>query len=162
MMKSNFTTYLLSALFSLLFIFAGTGYNIVKYCCNTCASEGIEFIAHHACNEIHQHAHHSCCSSKHNHKFDFEDLHLVNTTQHNNINADGSCEINRIQVDNFSFSENNIIPDAVTSLAFVSAFIAVIYNPSYEVISNGFYNQPPDYSLPDGRDILTNKSVLII
>lgn len=161
MVRIKFFTYLLSALFSFLFIFAGTGYNIIKYCCNSCATEGIEFIAHHSCNEIHHDSSHSCCTSEHNH-IDFGKLHLSDGIHKGEECSGESCEINRVHVDNFSLSEDTDVPEAQAVFTFLDAFVASSYSLTIGVDSNYSYFYPPDFSLPDGRDILSFKSVLVI
>lgn len=36
---------------------AGAGYNVVNYCCQPCAEEGIEAVATKSCSDVHQHTH---------------------------------------------------------------------------------------------------------
>lgn len=50
---------------STFFLLAGTGYNAVHYCCDTCRAAGIEHVAEESCEAIHHHEHHhhdgNCC-----------------------------------------------------------------------------------------------------
>ena len=54
-----------SLLLGLYFLLAGTGFNIVNYCCDSCESKGIEYIAKHSCEEVHHHK--SDCCESHSH-----------------------------------------------------------------------------------------------
>jgi len=160
-MKSRFVTYLISVLFAILFVFTGTGYNIVNYCCNDCANKGIEYIVHHSCVSVHHEQESSCCDSgehKHNHE-----LPALSVSGDNEICVhEHCCEIKRVHVDDFSVSERLV--QTVFSFDFVfTAFPErTIYNPFDKFLANYSVNPPPDLSLPDGREILVNKAVLII
>jgi len=51
--------YLFTILSAAYFLLVGTGYNVVNYCCQTCANEGIEAVATSSCNAVHHHSHSS-------------------------------------------------------------------------------------------------------
>lgn len=161
MIRPKLITYLLSGLFAFLFVFAGTGYNIVNYCCNNCVGKGIDYIAHHSCVSVHHEQESSCCDSgehKHNHEFP-----ALSVSGDNQICAhEQSCEVKRVHVDNFSVTERLV--QTVFSFDFVFTAIPerTIYNPFDKYLANYSANPPPDLSLPDGREILANKAVLII
>lgn len=54
------TTYLL-----IFFLLAGTGINMVHYCCDECRHAGLEHIVEHKCDAIHHHDHHHDCTCHH-------------------------------------------------------------------------------------------------
>lgn len=40
-------------LLAVCFVWAGSGVNYVRYCCNDCRQAGIEHVLHHACDDVH-------------------------------------------------------------------------------------------------------------
>jgi len=53
----------------LFFLMAGTGYNAIHYCCDTCRAAGIVHVEEESCDAIHHHDHHHCCGdcAEHHH-----------------------------------------------------------------------------------------------
>lgn len=49
MIKAGFKYFVVSTL-SVLFLYASCGYNLAKYCCNTCEAEGIESLINEPCH----------------------------------------------------------------------------------------------------------------
>lgn len=148
--------YLFSILSAFYFVFAGTGYNIVDYCCDDCASEGIDFVAHHSCATVHHEKSHDCCDF-YNEKYANDHKAHFQTSSHAN-----SCQIVRVQLDDYSVSEkiantNNTSEDLFVGYAEDITIGHDIYNHVYQA----FYS-PPDLPASSGREILANKSVLII
>ena len=161
MKKPKLITYLFSGFFSLLFVFAGTGFNIVNYCCNGCASKGIDYIAHHSCISVHQAKKSSCCDfDKHQHNHQFPTLTVIGENEI--CSHEHSCEVKRVHVDDFSLTER--LAHNIFNFDFI--FIAIpertIYNPFDKYLVHYSPNPPPDFALPDGRGILVNKAVFII
>ena len=62
-MKTPLTHIIISILLSCIFLFAGSGFNLISYCCNTCAEAGIEKVAEMSCECIHHH--HDADGSEH-------------------------------------------------------------------------------------------------
>lgn len=52
-MKAVFLKYIFVYFSVAYFLFMGTGYNVVNYCCQLCASEGIETVATSTCSTVH-------------------------------------------------------------------------------------------------------------
>jgi len=52
---SKYLKYLLIYFFASYFLMAGAGYNVVNYCCQTCANEGIEAVSTSSCFAVHHH-----------------------------------------------------------------------------------------------------------
>jgi len=161
MRKFNFITYLISAVFATIFVFAATGYNIINYCCSHCEDKGIDFIAHHSCLSVHHEDVAPCCSdtqTQHvNHFGMLADISTVNQCGHDN-----SCEVNRIHVDDFSVAERMVLAAFNFDLTNIGVVERQIYNSLDKFFVKYTANPPPDFSLPDGREILANKAVLII
>jgi len=160
-MKQNSLKYQFTALLAALyFIVAGIGHNVVDYCCSSCETVGIEFIAHHSCSEAHHadssksndnHVHDTCCST------DFSTSNTVNACP-----IEGKCELTRFQLDTF-YSLTTAIQLQVPVLEIDSAeppFISFSYcNYLAEKI---LYYPPPESDVLSGRSILSLKSVLVI
>lgn len=156
-MIGNSIKYLFSVLSAIYFIVAGTGYNIINYCCDDCAREGIEFVAHHSCSTVHHEHHHDCCDNQN--ETAVEDSYQAHFQTHSHGNG---CQIIRVQLDDFSVIDKivayNLLPDNL----FInnSSDIFAVHNITASA-THSFYS-PPDIPLLSGRDILVNKSVLII
>jgi hypothetical protein len=73
-----------------------------------------------------------------------------------------SCDVKRVQVDNFSVSERPIQTSYDFDFVLTDLPERTIYNPFDKFLVDCSANPPPDLSLPAGREILVNKSVLII
>lgn len=143
---------------ALYFLVAGSGYNIIRYCCDGCAEEGIEAVATNSCETIHhtqEHDDEACC--KHD-AVEHEDIACSDV----NHQADG-CHMWRLQTDipfahvvaAFEYSDFGVdfeLPYAVLNLLDRSAF-------DQEIL---FISSPPDVPLDSGRDILTYHAVLLI
>ena len=144
---------------------AGTGYNIIHYCCGACESKGIEYIAHHSCGDVHHEMNVDYCQSGHNHQVNnhqLGDFILIMDADAETCDGD-HCEIKRIQLDDFSPSQNQHISSLdidYLTLEFLETCLFYISENEYDIPS--FANPPPDFSLANGREILCEKRVLII
>lgn len=146
----NNTLAILSALY---FLFAGTGYNIVNYCCSSCEELGIQFVASHSCEEAHL--------SQHNHLCDVQ--HETQTCCSAVTETDESCKIERVHVDTPVTNSGPVISQ-------LSVFpLQLFYQSENFLFENVRFHSsvsdsPPlfTYILQTGRSILTQKSVLII
>ncbi|MEA4937485.1 MAG: hypothetical protein VB102_12745 [Paludibacter sp.] len=156
-MTGNLIKYLFSVLSACYFIFAGTGYNIVDYCCDDCAREGIEFVAHHSCSTVHHQNDHGCCDIQN--KTSVENDHQVHIQAHSH---DNGCQIIRVQLDEFSVIDKLAVANHLSYNLFIdfSSDIYALHTPAAYVRHSCY--SPPDIPLLSGRDILVNKSVLII
>lgn len=156
-MIGNSLKYLFSVLSAIYFIFAGTGYNIVDYCCDDCAREGIEFVAHHSCSTVHRENHHDCCDIKN--ETPVEDSHQAHIQTHSHGNG---CQIVRVQLDEFSVIDKIAAANLLTDNLFInySSDTYAVHTTTVSILHS--YYTPPDIPLLSGRDILVNKSVLII
>lgn len=54
-MKGNILHKVWAVFFSVLFLLAGTGFNLIHYCCDACKKAGIETVAATSCKSIHEH-----------------------------------------------------------------------------------------------------------
>lgn len=145
---------ILSLFLSVYFCTAGMGYNVVKYCCDSCQNAGIEKVAEGACCEIHLHSN-SKPEIKETQHADFacDDVHHITSECHllrlnTDIPAIDNCHI--------SFNNNDF---EIINLQFItlSSFIFSSYSP----VKSGI--QPPDNEYyHNGRSIITLHSVLLI
>lgn len=145
-----------SLLLGLYFLLAGTGFNIVNYCCDSCESKGIEYIAKHSCEEVHHHK--SDCCESHSHA-SADSHHDIACTDIQHMPE--CCHILRVKVETPTVVS---IPELISVTIFTHTLFA------YESIFMNFQPEssfqyptpPPDIPLPSGRDILTAQSVLLI
>lgn len=170
MMRSKIILSLLSAVFSFIFLIAGTGYNIIHYCCGACELKGIEYIAHHSCEDVHHNEDVNDCDSHHSHHCNHQKTSHTDFVVLNDIHADAEtchsgehCDVKRVQVDDFSISQSASISNLDIDYQILT-FIETIFNYQTDVVSITAYpaNPPPDLCFSSGREILSSKAVLII
>lgn len=148
---------ILSLALAMYFLVAGMGFNIVKYCCSYCESEGLTHFASHSCSSLHHEKKQLCCSNEIE-KLNF-DLIAVDS-YHLTCEIDNTCSITRVQTDVFSFlskiHHELLLIEAETF--FLSSINSVwlandILHPT---------NLSPPENFISGRKILTFNSVLLI
>jgi len=145
---------ILSILFSLYFLFAGTGFNIIDFCCECCKKHaGIELLANQHCNPLSETKDH-CCEPEHKHNSE---------TDSNEHHCAKQCQVTRLQVEIPEFSTENV--STYSSLILKQIFItdnSLIFGK----LSSEFNPQNIDFSPPKihftGRDVLICKAVLLI
>ena len=143
------------------FLLAGSGYNLVRYCCEGCASEGIETVANKSCEAIHhEHEHEdgACCNHTHSASSGHKDMACSDTSHQ----TDG-CHLLRLQTD---------IPAIVNAsfehIKFSSPLDFPIVIPDFFLHESVFqaeqtaFSPPYDIPLFSGRDILMYHAVLLI
>ena len=162
-MKSHFFKYLFSITFAAYFLFAGTGFNVIRYCCAGCESEGIQNIVLESINSS---SHEDCCA---------EVAALAESSDQDcGSNIDfaiddparlaSGCHLFRISNETPIF-ENDIhtytdFGKLILHFAIPACVVGFELQPH---VTLTFSNSPPDFNIPSsGRDILTQKSVLII
>lgn len=138
-------------LFIAYFLLAGGGYNVVNYCCRTCANEGIEAVATTSCSDIHNHTHSksnlhqnsdiTCTDFNHNHK---------------------GCHLIRLSIDTPSIITTQYL--LVNSLIIIELFVNPLNLHNNRLLTHSQLTiHPPDgYLCTSGREIITNHAVLII
>lgn len=156
-MIGNLIKYLFSALSACYFMFAGAGYNIVDYCCDDCAREGIEFVAHHSCATVHHENHHDCCDI--NNETPVEDPHQAHIQTHSHGKG---CQIIRVELNDFPVINIMAVANLNFDHLFIDNFSDTFASHTITALVSHRYYSPPDIPLLSGRDILVNKSVLII
>lgn len=133
------------------FMFAGTGYNVVNYCCQTCAQEGIEAVATNSCNAIHQHLHTT------NHSHQDNDMACNNANHHPT-----GCHLLRLNIDTPSVQTTS--EAIVSTINHCNLFFSTV-NLLNEITPFTSIKkiQPPDGYFPSsGREIITFHAVLLI
>ena len=148
----TFTHNILTVFFGLYFLVAGTGFNVVNYCCNSCEEEGVEALIVESINELSQ-GEMSCCKSE-----------QVDETSCNNLGNNDSCELNRLSLEPTPLSP-------VLQLKKDCSFRILLFSDIQGRLFEAFkFNSDSNYHLPppekalllQGREILTAKSVLLI
>ena len=160
-MKRTFIQ-LLSITCAVYFLMAGTGFNFVRYCCDSCANEGIEVVALESCAGIHHNNHDheggACCS--HNHDTSGVPDHMsCDDITHD---TDG-CHLYRIQTDIPSITDNiNLAQEnEITIIDFNFPILDLLFT-EYIQVSQPVFVPPDNIPLQSGRDILAYHAVLLI
>lgn len=141
---------------AIYFVFAGAGYNVANYCCDSCRNEGIEHILANECSlEANEN---DCCEPEPQNRssFVFEDL---NQKHHSN----NSCELNRYELDKYTIEETEN-SDLIISTKYSSEHLIINH---LILASNSIANSKivvfRDLQFgTTGREILKIKQVLII
>ena len=143
--------YIFSLFFGLYFLFAGTGFNIINYCCHHCEVVGIENIALMSCHEK-EHSHSNDCSHESSDDFSCSDI---------NHHPNG-CHVLRLKVEIPSVVATNISFDSVSEIQlfyFTNDLFSAFEQPEAFF---AFRHSPPNYIPNSGRDILNLNAVLLI
>ena len=148
-MKSKSINHILIFLFAAYFLLVGVGYNVVNYCCNSCAEVGIEEVAINSCTIVHHEEESSCCE------------HESNDLTCNNIHHQpSSCHLLRLNIDipsiqTYSFSHQINSVDLF--------FPTLLFSVEHSVPDALLILRPPESHLPSsGRYILAFNAVLLI
>jgi len=143
--------YLFTFFSATYFLLAGVGYNVVNYCCSSCAEVGIEEIAYRSCNEIHHHDH----SKNADHQQD--DIACANGNHH----PDG-CHLLRVKVDIPSVQAIQEISDTkINYIHLFYTFVNLLTEPD-EFTHHNILLPPDLYVQSSGREILAFHAVLLI
>lgn len=147
----------LALISAIYFLFAGTGYNVVSYCCESCREEGVEHIILNECTEEQT----SCCESETGHSEQmFKELSLA----HHNIHQTHTCALKRFVLDNFHTVDDKLNTDA-NFLSSILFDIQPVLNGDKRTFNykNTSQNNCINYSeFISGRDLLTLKQVFLI
>ncbi len=151
---------------SLFFVIAGSGFNIVNYCCNICENEGIEHVAGKSCHAVHTQTDTCCEHGSHN-------TAQTEATESCNLQTDDyacsdsghktdKCHLLRIAVDMPVLTAAMHSHVDVELEIFAASFVtlqSVLSNVSF--IHNDL--APPDIlPISSGRTLLLKKAVLTI
>lgn len=150
-MSKKLSKYLFVILSAAYFLLAGAGYNIVNYCCDSCAHAGIEEVANTSCDALHKHEHESACQHEQ------EDLACTNINHH----TDG-CHLLRVKVDTPAIQTTaQLLNNTIQSidLFYVSEIFSVKFAPEFLRTTV----PPPNLFVHStGREILALHAVLLI
>ena len=150
--------HIISFVLALFFLVAGSGFNVIKFCCDICSEHGIEEVTLKSCSSFH-HQKSDCCESSENHENEIDTDIACSDVNHQ---TDG-CHILRLNVETpiivYSLSDNT----RITNIQLLKSTFIFIFDFTISTDSHLFLTHaPPLFSLPTGRDILSAKSVLII
>jgi len=138
-------------LFTGYFLMAGVGYNVVNYCCQTCANEGIEAVASSSCNTLHQ--------QSDTHSFEHENDDLTCSDVHHNP---AGCHLLRLNID---VPPIQSVPGLlVNSIVFNNLFCTSInlLTSKQVLIYQNAIHPPNGFLHSSGRDIITFQAVFLI
>lgn len=144
----------ISVLFGLYFLIAGTGFNVLNYCCNLCEDEGIEVVIVEAKRIQHDRTDTmSCCNP---------DMHNDNTNQY--LQYSSPCQLTRYSVDISPLSSFfKLKIDSISTLILFTNVQLRIFETKFTNTDSRFRIPPPDQlKLQSGREILAANSVLLI
>ena len=149
-MTTKLIKYIFTLLFSAYFLLAGAGYNVVNYCCNACATEGIEAVATSSCFGVH---HHTVTAKSTLH----DDLACENVSH-----QPENCHLLRLNTDIPSIQVND--QNLVKQIPILDLFKPDVL---FEYKNTDFFSHnnipPPDIDvLKTGRSILALNAVLLI
>jgi len=157
----KFLSHIATSVLAFYFLVAGTGFNVVKYCCDSCSVHGIVEVARQSCGTFHhyQQQKHSddCCETGKESAHD-EDLSCSNENHHPQ-----GCHLLRLTTETPTLvaHKTGVFHQLLLNLQFIqpAGYRVAILLPALHV---------PEFSPPDrlparnGRQILAAKSVLII
>lgn len=142
--------YSIVSILAVLFIYAACGYNLAKYCCNTCEAEGIESLINEPCHKEAA----TCCSTKReeNNKSECTDDCATNTCIFYHLKVDDSVL--------FSEEKRHSSNESYNTILFSSTFI-LNFSKTPNVVKSTL--EPPDIPHPiAGRAMLNSNCILRI
>lgn len=147
-----YTHNILSIVFGLYFLVAGTGFNVVNYCCNICENEGVESVILESMHKT-PHSKMSCCEMEKTQEM------LCHSLEHPN-----SCNLTRLSVEPTTISSVLELKKDFSFQVVLFTDIQGRFLESFTVNSGSKYHLPPPEKalILKGRDILTAKAVLLI
>lgn len=150
--------HIISFVLALFFLVAGSGFNVIKFCCDICSEHGIEEVTLKSCSSFH-HQNSDCCESSENHENEIDTDIACSDVNHQ---TDG-CHILRLNVETPIIVDSLTDNTRITNIQLLISTLIFIFDFSISTDSYHFLTHaPPLFSLPTGRDILSSKSVLII
>lgn len=144
----KYIKYILSTLFGIYFLFAGLGFNVIRYCCQSCADEGIEAMA----TTMHKHETESCCEAMPNEQATLAIEQPIECCQIERL----AVEVSPIVV--ASELAHRLVIDL--NLFFTESFLNLQDVNLIKHFADSY--TPPNHLPCSGRDVLTQKSVLLI
>ncbi len=152
-MSSKVIKHIITIMYAVYFLMVGLGYNVVNYCCNQCADEGIEMVAISSCSEVHQQNHKSCCEEE-------KEEESNDLTCHNTNHLPSSCHLLRLNIDIPSLETNDICYQFDGFDYFYPTFT---FFQAFPFRDTPLFNHPPENRFQlSGRDILAQNAVLLI
>lgn len=148
---------LFSALLATFFVVAGSGYNVVHYCCEECAKHGIVEVATHSCEEFHHPNKNGCSGHHHINDNDHRDMASTDV-----IRMNDGCHLLRLHTDTPSIQYHAISFGVdVYKLLLSNLHTALLFQLSEQNEAEIAY-PPPLQQNDSGREILKKISVLLI
>lgn len=153
-MKNNILYTTLALLFSAIFLIAGTGYNIVHFCCNDCEKAGIETVAETSCMSVHEHF---CHDEFTEHQHGEDAMACVHELSK-------GCDLERLTVDvpSIQMPDYDFLDYSLLTAETGNLFAAMLSfeDFSQEIDISHTFPDIPIYT--EGRQILSKNSILRI
>lgn len=148
-MNTKAIKHIFTILFATYFLLVGVGYNVVNYCCNSCADAGIEMVAISSCRDVHHQEEDSCCEQESN------DLTCENTNH-----LPQSCHLLRLNIDTPSIE----IYDLTNAIFSIDLFYPLLFlqYEHYQLVAHIIIHPPESHFPSSGREILALNAVLLI
>ena len=147
----RYIKYIFVYLFASYFLMAGAGYNVVSYCCQLCAEEGIEAVATNSCSNVHKHTHNKQKTTQQ------DDLTCTDLSHHSE-----NCHLLRVNTDVPSFHAQSLLK--FHQIQLVDLFIPHFISRTEKTEFFAQNDIPPSEMAVNksGRAILTFHAVLLI
>lgn len=145
--------YIVSMIIIVFFLLAGTGVNVVHYCCQDCRRAGLEHVIEESCSEVH---HHDCaCCIHHDHLLtdcsEHEDVEgLKESCEHE---ADG-CWIRHLVVEPGAVVHAHILPSVSTHNILIISTCNVLFSYSATHTKNQYSGHRPYPDKGDGQHVI--------
>ena len=154
-MKTPLSHIITSILLSCIFIFAGTGFNVISYCCNTCAEAGIEKVAEMSCDCIHHHHHHTNKTEHHLHPAS-ENICMQDFQK--------GCDLNRLTVDvpSLQLNQDHLVDYSLLYIDLSSLLTDFVTNIETVENETNIEHNSHHFIPLTGRRILSENSILLI
>ncbi len=146
----KYLKYIFVYLFAFYFLLAGGGYNVVNYCCQLCADEGIEAVAKDSCFNVHHHTHN-------NHNPQQQDVTCSDSNHHSE-----NCHLLRLNTDIPSFHARLLLK--YYQIHPVDLYIPdfISYSGNTELTEENDLPPPENNVSKSGRVMLAFHAVLLI
>ena len=150
-MMPNTIKYIFTLVYAAYFLLAGVGYNVVKYCSQTCAKEGIEVVAFNTFSKTHHHSHFTVFQNQ-------KDDITCKDVKH----SPTGCHLLRLNIDTPSFQAIQKLSVNTTNSIVLFYNSVNFFTETPELANQSIIHPPNSYFCPTGRDLITLHVVYLI
>lgn len=155
-MKKQWQTYFMAFVLAVYFLFAGMGWNLVRFCCAECEHAGIEQVAARSCGAIHHHSAPEALPSEGSADFACSDL------KHH---TEERCHLLRLVLDNTVLQQKQNVPSVAEFVVAADALAPDSFcNPFAFLAQDMLVCAFPEsiFFCPPGKDLLPRICIWII